>query len=242
MQELNIKNLFYDLQEQMTAKLHTNRNNIHHPGTKGDACELNWIEWLKTYLPKRYSVDKAIIIDCENNISDQIDIVIYDQQYSPFVFNQDSAIYIPAESVYAVFEVKQELNHEYIKYASEKADSVKKLKRTSAIIPHAGGCYDAKSPSKIISGILTLTSGWNPPLGESFEKSIFEYQSLDLGCVLNEGAFHINYIDGKTIINKSVKEEALIFFFLKLLDELRKLGTVPAMDIGCYAKELKSKF
>ena len=122
----------------MITKLSTNRMSIIHPGAKGDVSELNWIQWLKDYLPKRYCVDKAFIIDCENNISDQIDVVIYDQQYSPFVFNQDSVIYIPAESVYAVFEVKKELNKEYIEYAEKKAGSVRSLHRTSAPIPHAG--------------------------------------------------------------------------------------------------------
>ena len=83
MKNINLKGLFYDLQNQMNSKLTTNRRNISHPGTKGDSSEEGWIEWLRTYLPKRYCVDKAFIIDCENNISDQIDIVIYDQQYCP---------------------------------------------------------------------------------------------------------------------------------------------------------------
>lgn len=241
MKKVDIKSLFYSLQTQMSGKLSTNRQHIFHPGTKGDTSELNWIEWLKAYLPKRYSVDKAFIIDCEGNISDQIDVVIYDQQYSPFVFNQDGAYYIPAESVYAIFEVKQEINKDYVVYAAEKAKSVRVLKRTTALIPHAGGFYEPKPHNRILAGILTLSSGWTSPLGDNLDKVLLNLEhdcKIDMGCVLEEGSFLVDY--AKTIILKSTKEETLIFFFLKLLIELQKLGTVPAIDIDCYGSALDS--
>lgn len=243
MDKIDLKELFYGLQSQMVTKHLTNRKSITHPGIKGDASEDNWIEWLKTYLPKRYSVDKAFIIDCKGNISDQIDIVIYDQQYSPFVFNQSGAIYIPAESVYAIFEVKQELTRDYIIYAGKKAESVRNLERTSAPIPHAGGVFSPKVHKNILAGILVLESSWVDPLGVSFENSIKclnEKQRLDMGCALQSGSFMVLYDDNGTNIEKSSQNEALIYFFLKLLMELQKLGTIPAMDILCYASALES--
>jgi hypothetical protein len=243
MGKVDLKELFYGLQNQMISKLTTNRQMVLHPGAKGDATELNWIQWLKDYLPKRYCVDKAFIIDCENNISDQIDVVIYDQQYSPFVFNQDSVIYIPAESVYAVFEVKQELSKEYIEYAGKKAESVRSLRRTSAPIPHAGGFYPPKQHQNILSGILTLTSSWSEPLGECFEKSVCGLtlnQRLDIGCVLRHGSFCIDYKDELHIIERSTSSESFIFFFLKLLIALQRLATTPMIDIECYARALDS--
>ncbi|WHH59784.1 DUF6602 domain-containing protein [Petroclostridium sp. X23] len=243
MRKIQLKELFYDLQTQMIAKLSTNRRSIAHPGAKGDASELNWIQWLKDYLPKRYCVDKAFIIDCDNNISDQIDVVIYDQQYTPFAFKQDSVIYIPAESVYAIFEVKQELSKEYIEYAGKKAESVRSLRRTSAPIPYAGGFYPPKPHNNIISGILTLTSTWTEPLGKSFEEhitSLPDIQRIDIGCALQCGSFKVDYNVNPIAIEKSTQEESFIYFFLKLLMELQKLATIPAMDIECYARALDS--
>ena len=73
------------------------------------------------------------MIDCKGNISDEIDMVIYDQQYSPFLFNRDTSLFIPAESVYAVLEIKQDLNKKHIEYAGRKASSVRLLHRTSAL-------------------------------------------------------------------------------------------------------------
>lgn len=226
----------------MISRLTANRAVIAHPGTKGDAFELNWIGWLTDYLPKRYTIDKAFVIDCNGNMSDQIDVVIYDRQYSPFVFNQDGALYVPAESVYAIFEVKPELNKEYIEYAANKAESVRKLTRTTAPIPHAGGQYKAKAHAPILAGILSLASSWTPPFGRSFSDTIASLREpgwLNLGCALQSGSFIVNYDKGIQIQSSS-SEETLIFFFLKLFAELQKLGTIPAIDINCYAKSLDS--
>lgn len=244
MSEINLKKIFYGLQKQMIDKLSLNREIISHPTTKGDASELNWIEWLRAYLPKRYCVDKAIIIDSNNKFSDQIDVVIYDQQYSPFIFNQDNVIYIPAESVYAVFEVKQELNKEYMEYAGAKVKSVRLLNRTSATIYHAGGKIDKpKEPFEIIGGVLTLVCNWQDCFGKPFLdilNSFDNYQRIDIGCALSSGSFSIDYSTNSLSIEKSTKEEALIYFFLKLLIRLQQLGTVTALDISSYARVLDS--
>lgn len=242
MQEVTLKSIFYNLQKQMVQKLSSGREVLFHAPTKGDASEINWIDWLKTYLPKRYQVDKAFIIDSNNRFSDQLDLVIYDQQYSPFVFKQDGAIYIPAESVYAVFEVKQELNKETFEYASDKIKSVRLLNRTSAPIVHADGVImKPKPPFRILGGMLTLDTTWTDVFGEPFQncfRCFEEFGQVDLGCVIQKGAFKINYADQS--FETSTQEEALIYFFLKLLIELQKLGTVPAMDIEAYARAIDS--
>ena len=240
---INLKTIFLSLQKQMIENLSSDREIIFHPTLKGDASEVNWIKWLRIYLPKRYSVDKAFVIDSKNHFSQQLDLVIYDRQYSPFVFNQDNAIYIPAESVYAVFEVKQEINKEYMIYAGDKIKSVRELNRTSAPIIHAGGkILTPKLPFRIIGGILTLTSRWVDTFGDSFNNILKEYEEssqVDIGCVLEKGSFIVEYHNGLSV-NKSTEEEALIYFFLNLLIQLQNLGSVPAIDIYLYAKVLDS--
>lgn len=239
-----LKKIFLNLQKQMIQKLSTDRENIIHAPTKGAASELNWIDWLKKYLPNRYQVDQAFIIDSNGVFSEQIDVVIYDQQYSPFVFNQDGAIYIPAESVYAVFEVKQELDKINFEYASKKILSVRKLHRTSAQIVHASGTIlTPKPPFSIIGGLLSLKSSWTPAFGSSFESCIANTDILtriDMGCALEDGGFTIEYNGKGSSSEVSSKDESLIYFFLKLLMKLQELGTVPALDIKEYAKSLDS--
>ena len=128
--KISLKDIFASISEPMRAALTTSSKSITHPGTKGDASEYQWLTWLKSYLPKRYSIDKGFVIDYKGNISEQQDIIVYDKQYTPCLLNRDGVIYIPAESVYAVIEVKQKMTRAYIKYAGQKVASVRKLKRT----------------------------------------------------------------------------------------------------------------
>jgi hypothetical protein len=241
MTKVELKSLFLHLQEQMIAKLTTDRT-ITHPGTKGDATELCWIDMLNNYLPRRYQATKAFVLDADGNLSEQIDIVIFDRQYSPFLFNQDGAFYVPAESVYALLEVKQDLNKENIEYAGSKAASVRCLRRTSGPIPHAGGTFEPRKLFPIIAGVLALGDIWKPPFGESFETLISELpfeKRIDIGCALQFGAFDVQYVEGSKPQIEKNENNALIFFFLRLLSRLQSLGTVPAIETGEYAKSLE---
>jgi hypothetical protein len=224
----------------MIASLSATREVVPHPGTKGAATELQWLTMLNNYLPERYFVDSAFVLDCDGKLSDQIDIVIYDRQYSPFLFNQNFVKYIPAESVYAALEVKPEINSGVVRYAGEKVASVRRLRRTTAPIPHAGGMHDAKPLGPILGGILTLGSSWTPPLGESFVDSLGALapdERLDVGCVLECGGFAVTYED-KPKIEISSLETSLIYFFMRLVSRLREIGTVPALDFSEYGRVL----
>ncbi|MFH0815290.1 MAG: DUF6602 domain-containing protein [Methanobacteriota archaeon] len=240
--KVKLPHLFMDLQKEMVAKLSTGRRAIRHPGSKGDDSELNWQKWLENYLPSRYSVGKAFVIDSRGGISDQIDLVIYDCQYSPFLFRHEGATYIPAESVYAVFEVKQSLDKKMIQYAGEKAASVRKLYRTSAEIPHAGGKYAPQKPKPIFAGILSLDSKWKPMFGSPIKEALANFKDserLDFICALKNGSSEISYNANGPVIDESEKKDALVFFFLKLLARLQQVGTCPAIEFPEYAKALK---
>lgn len=241
--ENQLHNIAGALQETLESSLRTGSKVHNHPVAKGDATEENWLKMLKAHLPKRYEASKAIIIDSTGAMSDQIDIVIYDWQYTPILFNQDNQRYIPAESVYAVFEVKPTLKREYVIYAGGKIESVRRLHRTSAEITHAGGKYIPRSPFPIIGGILVYDSEWKPGLGDSFIRVLGELanaQRLDLGCAVIEGAFGINYSGDQVTLTTSEPSLSLIHFFFTLLAKLQCLGTVSAIDYSEYINSLGS--
>ncbi|OGX82706.1 hypothetical protein BEN47_18275 [Hymenobacter lapidarius] len=245
MNQFNLRDAFNGTQQEMSAILKANRMvNVHAP-TKGAVTEERWREWLQEYLPKRYCVSEAFVVDCNSRCSQQIDLVIYDRQYSPFVWNVRGAKYIPAESVYAVFEIKQSLDKDNLEYAGEKIKSVRLLNRTNAPIYHAEGYISKpRDPFTILGGILTLDSGWSDPFDEPFIKVIDAFEPLqhvDLGCVLDRGSFNITYnAESGHSRELSTPEESLIYFFLKLLSRLQRMGTVPAIDIEQYARVLSS--
>lgn len=239
---VDLRSRFFSLQQQLAARLQTNRDVIDHPGAKGTATEEGWRQMLGEYLPNRYCVSKAFVIDSEGGQSQEIDLVIYDRQYSPFLFKQDQAVFIPAESVYAVFEVKQTLTPGHVKYASNKAASVRGLKRTSVTITHAGGKFDGRTPFPILAGLLTLGGKGKAPLEgklRTWLEAAPKEGRLDLLCALNHGAAEVTYSETDPVsLDLSAPDASLIFFFLHLLERLQGLGTVPAIDLRAYGKAL----
>jgi hypothetical protein len=240
--EQDPRKLFAGLQEEMRSTLAAGKS-INHPGAKGNDSEMKWVEWLQQYLPKRYSASKAFVLDSRRGLSPEIDIVIYDRQYSPFLFFQKGACYVPAESVYAVLEIKQELNRRHINYAKQKVKSVRSLHRTSADIVHAGGRLDPRPPIPILSGILTYESGWADPLGVDLKRSLKspdELERIDVGCSICNGSFEVAYdTAGNATLTIAERESGLIIFFLRMLSRLQKVGTVPAMDIDQYLRMIR---
>ena len=99
-----------DIERQLAAA----RKSIVHPGSKGAASERLWLELFEKYLPRRYRAASAHIVDSLGAVSDQIDVVVFDRQYSPLMLELGGQTIVPAECVYAVFEVKQEINRETI--------------------------------------------------------------------------------------------------------------------------------
>lgn len=235
--------LLTGLHSLLANELGIARTVVAHSGTKGDVSEGRWVQMLQHHLPTRYQVSKAFVIDSKNQCSDQIDIVIHDRQYSPFVLKFDSALYVPAESVYAVFEVKQEMSAGMIEYAAAKVASVRRLHRTSIPIPHAGGTYAAKPPQYVMGGLLSLQSSWTPPFGDAFESAIVGGAGegrLDLGCAAQNGVFQVDYTDsGAPKISVHETDGPLAYFLLRLIAKLQSMATVPCLDVMAYAAWLE---
>lgn len=237
-QRVDIREMFLGRQEQMRAQLNLNKKILTHPVAKGDSGEVEWKN-LFGNLPARYSADKAFVIDCKGKVSDQIDIVIHDRHYSPFILHYNGNKYIPAESVYAVIEVKPTLNKGNVLYAADKAASVRRLKRTAAPIVHAGGkIKKPKKPFNILAGILTTDGQFTDSLA-SVLLALAKERTINFGCSLEHISFWMKTRNTKYAnIKMSHPKECLIFFFLNLLAELQGLGTVPAIDLQEYVKAL----
>ncbi len=240
MADWSLSKLLEGLHDEIHQRLETARKSLGHPVTKGDASEKIWLSLLQKYLPMRYQAEKAHVVDSTGAFSDQLDVVIFDRQYSPFIFTHDGGFIVPAESVYAVFESKQAVNAEHVKYAHDKIDSVRQLHRTSLPIPHAGGTFPAKKPTHIYGGILAFESEWNPAMGNSLEAALLQYLgSLDLGCIAAHGYF--NYLpDNKSYEFIRGGKPATSFLF-KLISQLQFSGTVPMIDVLAYSKWLVSE-
>lgn len=92
MSSSTLKSLFSTLQDRMITDAKFSEV-VYHPVDKGDNSEKNWLTWFQEYLPRRYKAAKATVIDSKGNHSEQIDIVLYDRQYSYLVLNQNITVH-----------------------------------------------------------------------------------------------------------------------------------------------------
>jgi hypothetical protein len=232
--------LLASLHDDIQNRLQIARQSFAHPGTKGDASEEVWLKMLSTYLPQRYRADKAFVVDSKGVFSDQIDVVVYDRQYSPFIFQYEGQTIVPAESVYAVFEAKQTIHADHVAYARKKVASVRKLHRTSLPIPYAKGTYPPKPLIPILGGILTFESDWKPCCGDALWAALgdgsVEDDRLDIGCVAAHGHFAWEQALGKYEFTNEGKPATAFLF--KLISMLQFSGTVPMIDVNAYAEWL----
>lgn len=231
--------LLAGLHEDIEQKLRTARKVFAHAPTKGDASEQVWLELLNSYLPKRYSAAKAHVVDSNGAFSQQIDVVVFDRQYSPFIFHFQEQMIIPAESVYAVFEAKQSANAEQVSYAHTKIESVRRLHRTSLPIPTANGLAKPKPPAHILGGLLTFESDWTPALSDSLVSALTggnDSNHLDLGCIAAHGLFARDE-KGAYVLTPECKPATSFLF--ELIARLQAAATVPMIDIRAYAKWLE---
>jgi hypothetical protein len=204
----------------------------------GTVNEEHFISVLRKYLPNRYAVDTGIVIDSTGSVSNQIDAVVYDKQYTPTLLDQESHRYIPAEAIYAVFEVKPTINKQYLDYAGDKAESVRVLHRTSIPIVQASGVIPAKILFPIVAGIIASKIDWVDGFrGETFQSnhsSLVDNKALDCGLAVSGDCFDM--FDSAITIGPN--ENVLAYFLFRLLQKLQTLGTVPAIDWNAYAVAL----
>jgi len=225
-------------QRLLQVSLDLSSQSVTHSGSLGDVSERYFIDVLRKYLPVRYAINNGIIIDSTGSTSDQIDVIIYDNQYTPTLLDQKNHRFVPAEAVYAVFEVKPTINKSYLEYAGEKAASVRKLTRTTIPIVQAGGGSPVKELFNIVAGIIAGKIDWENGFdNEAFlknHKKLVGNKSLD--CGLSVAGFYFDTYNGSIEIGTS--EQALAYFLFRLLQKLQSLGTVPAIDWNAYAAAL----
>jgi hypothetical protein len=216
---------------------------ISHAGDRGEVNEQHFIGFLRKYLPNRYTVEKAIIIDSRGAVSRSIDVVVFDRQYTPTLLDNDKHRYVPAEAVYAVFECKPKVDKGYLEYAGDMAQSVRRLHRTSVEIHTASGKIAAKPHFNIIAGILALDVDWAEGFGsQAFRDAhaaLTGDRVVDCGFAAQGESFDV--FEGTGAYMFGPRENALAFFVFRLLYKLQSMATVPAVDWMAYANRLSSK-
>lgn len=249
--KFDLKRAFLQRQKAMSAELEIPLEFTTHPTAIGDASEANWTRMLKSFLPGRYEVGPIFALDAKGGRSEQIDLAIYDRQYSPLWFEAAGNRYVPIESVYAALEVKQEINASHLRYAARKIESVRRLHRTSAPIVDIYGLQQGPAvvDRPIIGGIVALRAKWKDGVAsDAGRDNIAKYtgmQHLDLGLALNNVAFdNISEPSTSKLLTPGLTFSEpgiqLIYFAMRLFRRLQATGTALAVDLNVYEESLTS--
>jgi hypothetical protein len=231
--KFDLANAFASRQRHMLSALGVTADYTSHPVIVGNASESHWVDLLSEFLPARYGVGPVIAMDSKGGQSEQIDIAVYDRQYSPLFFHQKDILFVPAESIYAICEVKQRMTKAHLDYARKKVESVRKLHRTSVPIRHAGGVFEPQNPDdKPILGVFLSTKfGWTSTSSKAARDAITisNPTTLELGISVDGIAF--DQSDG---LEFAPEGQELIWFCTRLYRALTRAGSVLGIDLDAY--------
>lgn len=104
---------------------------VEHGATIGHYREKIWGEMFKRIVPKKFVVEQSVfLIDSESQVSKEVDLVIFDEMYTPYIFRYYDLKFIPLEAVAVVVECKStSMDKGELK---NWAESISRLKTSSA--------------------------------------------------------------------------------------------------------------
>ena len=101
----DIKENYLKMEREIVTQLNYNVSN--HRLTAGTYREEIWADFFRKIVPRKFNIARSVfIIDSKENISNEVDIAIYDEQYTPYIFNYGLIKFIPIEAVAAVVQCK----------------------------------------------------------------------------------------------------------------------------------------
>lgn len=124
----DIKSNYLQMEKEIVTQLNYLVNN--HPLTSGTNREEIWRNFFERIVPKKFSIARSVfIIDSNGECSKEVDLAIYDEDYTPYIFNYGVIKFIPIEAVAAVIQCKSENLGK--KNLEEWVGSIEKLKTSN---------------------------------------------------------------------------------------------------------------
>lgn len=118
-----------------------------HPTTIGGFREEIWKSLFERIIPKKFKIERSVfIMDSKGKVSNEVDLAIFDEQYTPYIFNYGKIKFIPIEAVAAVIECKSS-NYED-KRIEKWIKSINKLETSDESIVRTIGFISFKSSVK----------------------------------------------------------------------------------------------
>lgn len=104
----------------------------------GGNREVVWKDLFDRIVPKKFKIERSVfIIDSNGNLSREVDLAIYDEQYTPYIFQYGLLKFIPIEAVAAVIECKSSYPEDNI--VTEWLNSIDRLETSQNSIVRIDG-------------------------------------------------------------------------------------------------------
>lgn len=181
----------------------------HHNPSIGAFNEEILRNFLRDFLPKWVSVSQGFVLDRSGNISNQIDILIYNSTFYAPLYSVNNLVVLPPESVFIAIEVKTRINK---KIFLEIFPKNQVLKRINPSIDSQIFIYNPPSPKKIVDYLdsfdfSTYSEDEIPDRIYGLSKFFFSKENIVLDE--KEGVGYLNEI----YVSKKTNEAAIFEIF-----------------------------
>jgi hypothetical protein len=224
---MNIQDAFKSIEARLKADLSEARASLSHALSKGAANEEAAKILLRSRLPRNLDISTGFLIDCDGNISKQLDIIIHDAAKTPILYELAEVRIIPVECAYAVIEVKTDLTSAALNLCIENMRSVKSMIKRAfydeGVIVTPTMAYGKEYKDwPLMYFVFAFDSA---PLNSIAQRLIESHSSSDLdkridciytlqrGLLANNGVEGISAIPSPTSKLVSIESDALLLFY-----------------------------
>ncbi|MDH2431733.1 hypothetical protein QCD60_04080 [Pokkaliibacter sp. MBI-7] len=248
---MDIRKIFEAISLELSAKFQKTIQ-IKHNGGKGDNREDAFVDFLQEYLPNKYGIGRGEVISPENEISGELDIVIFDKDHCPLFLKSDSHSLYPRESVFGAISMKSHLDSTELKDAYQNIASLKKIMPTQGFTNSSiPGMNTGLSPVVPVTAIFAYAA--NRSL-DAIAKQVKELDRelddiklrpdfvvvLGLGIIGPNGRIRNNFNiynlpkeSNDLALLRETGRHTLLRFYMQLLDELNSI-TQPNLNLHSY--------
>ena len=127
--KFSLSEILEDITDKLRSEIIQSQKITSHTYSKGYYIEEIIREFLRRYLPPSLGVARGFVVDVDGNISNELDIIIFNQNKTPMFYSSGDSRVIPIETVIAVIEVKKNLWGEDLKSIFKNIETLNKLKK-----------------------------------------------------------------------------------------------------------------
>lgn len=197
----NIKENYQSLEQSIVRQLSIKVDNHHL--TAGHNREKIWLDLFRQIIPMKFAIRQGVfLIDSQGRVSKEVDIAVFDEQYTPYIFNYGNIHFIPIEAVAVVIQcksktIKESNVNEWCKdieelktvtggmarmvsfIATDSPDTQKATKPINILCHLENEKYqNANYDLLITASDKGLTIKWNDRI-DTFEKAFLSFNGLD---------------------------------------------------------------